>query len=166
MNFTFIGMPGAGKSTIGRKVAEILGYNFIDVDSVLEQNERLKISQLLAKYGENFFLELEEKAILSLDLIDNYVISPGGSVIYVEQAMLFLKNKSKIIFLDVPLKSIEKRLKDTPRGIVGLSGKSLEKLYFERQFLYQKYADVVLKVSEDSGPEEVVRELLLILQMT
>ena len=164
MNFTFIGMPGAGKSTIGRKVAEILQYRFIDVDALLEQKEELRIPEIIAKYGEKHFLKLEEKAVFSLNLIGNCIISPGGSIVYAKQAMMFLKSNSIVIFLDVPLNLIEKRLKDAPRGIIGLSEKSLEKLYFERQILYQKYADVTLKISEDSDPDGVVREVLMILK--
>ncbi len=159
MNFTLIGMPGAGKSTLGKKIAEALQYRFIDIDALIEKKEGLKIPQVLAKAGEKRFLELEEKAVLSLDITVNCIISPGGSIVYLGKAMEFLKNNSKIIFLDAPLSLIKTRLKEAPRGIVGLQ-KSLEKLHSERQMLYQKYADATMKISENSDSGQAAQELL------
>ncbi len=159
MNVTLIGMPGAGKSTIGKKAAEVLSYRFIDIDDALEQKEGLRIPQLLASKGEKLFLEMEGEAVLSLDLKDDCIISPGGSIVYVKKAMAFLKKRSIVVFLDYPLSVIKKRLNDVPRGIVGLGEKNLEEIYSERQALYRKYADVIIELTEKSTPEEVIKEI-------
>ncbi len=164
MNITFIGMPGAGKSTLGKKVAELLHYRFIDIDLLIEQKEKLKLPEVLAKYGEKRFLELEEETIFSLGVLQNSILSPGGSVIYLEKAMEFLKNNSIMVFLDVPFPMIERRIGSAPRGIIGLQEKSLEQLFLERKILYEKDADAVVKVLENSDVEDVVGEALAILK--
>lgn len=145
MNLTLIGMPGAGKSTIGKKLAGELKYNFIDIDKKIEKIEKKSIQKILDSLGEKGFVLVEEREILKLNGVSNAVISPGGSVIYSKKSMELLKKISVIIFLKSSLKKIKKRIYNiNNRGIVGLREKGFEKLYKEREKLYNKYANIII----------------------
>jgi shikimate kinase len=164
VNITLIGMSGVGKSRIGRILSNRLGYNFIDIDEIIEKSSGKKLQEMIEELGNEKFLKTEEKAILGIGKIHNSVISPGGSSIYSETAMNFLKNNSKIIFLNATLEEIEKHNLDfSKRGIVGLE-KGLEKLFDERLPLYRKYADITIDLksnySYDSVANRIVNEVL------
>src|SRR3989344_6556277 len=150
MNLTLIGMPMAGKSTVGKFLAQKLGYAFIDIDKVLEENAGKPLQQILDEAGEEGFLKLEEAAVLSYSsFLQKAVLAPGGSIVYSPVAMEHLKKISTVVFLEVPLEEIKKRIAVGGRGIIGGKEKSLEQLYAERLPLYQKYAEVTV---DASGP--------------
>ena len=161
MNMTLIGMAGAGKSLMGKSLAARLGYRFIDPDEIIEDKMSLKLQEIIDRFGEESFLDIEAQTILDLAPIDHAVISPGGSVVYSGKAMRFLKENSTVIFLDAPLESIEKHIPDQARrGIIGLKKKDLKTLFQERRSLYQKYADITVKLTEDPNVGAVVEEIL------
>jgi shikimate kinase len=161
MNITLIGMAGAGKSVIGRELAKALHYRFIDTDEVIEKELNLRLQEILDQFGEERFLRIEEETVLSLGPLDQCVISPGGSVIYSTEAMKFLKENSVVVFLDVPLESIGKRIPNqSARGIVGLKKKELKVLFHERIPLYKKYADITIEIPERTERETVLKEII------
>lgn len=161
MNITLIGMPGAGKSFFGVRLAENLSCRFIDVDKVIEKKKGFKLQQVIEKLGDEGFLKIEEETILNLGRLNNCVISPGGSVVYSKKAMRFLKKNSIVIFLDAPLESIKRRIANrSTRGIIGLRNKTLEELYEERLVLYRKYADATVKVPDDFNIDSILREII------
>lgn len=152
MNITLIGMSGAGKSRIGQLLAKKMNYRYIDVDRIIEKNNNRRLQELIDSLGDEKFLEIEEKAILSIGRIENSVISPGGSSIYSVAAMNYLKSNSKIVFLNASLEEIKSRNLDfSKRGIVGLKGKGLESLFEERLPLYKRYADVTIDLKNVSN---------------
>lgn len=160
MNITLIGMSGVGKSSIGQLLAQKLHYCFIDIDSVMEKDSGMKLQELIDYLGDAKFIKAEERAILSLGVICDTVISPGGSAIYSESAMEFLKGTSTVVFLNASLDEIKKRtLNFSGRGIVGLKKKGLERLFEERQPLYRKYADVTIDIEKCSA-EQIVDMLI------
>jgi shikimate kinase len=164
VNITLIGMSGVGKSGIGRELSKRVGYIFIDIDEIIEKSSGKKLQEMIDELGNEKFLTTEEKTILGIGRIDNSVISPGGSSIYSEMAMNFLKSISKIVFLNATLEEIEKRNSDfSKRGIVGLE-KGLEKLFDERLPLYRKYADIVIDLksgySYDSAVNRIVKDVI------
>lgn len=161
VNVTLIGMPGVGKSFLGRKLAEKLNFSFLDTDELIEQKNNLSPQQIINKYGDNKFLELERKAILNLGNLTNTVVSTGGSVVYIEEAMEFLKKFSKVIFLHAPLEIIKKRLTDKEvRGIVGLRVKTLEQIFSERNILYSNYADIVIEIKKENNSNKLINKVL------
>ncbi|MFP4654914.1 MAG: shikimate kinase [Methanohalobium sp.] len=163
MNITIIGMAGAGKSTIGKLLAKKLGYRFIDIDKVVEQKSRKSLQELIDSEGERALLELEEETVLGIQLnsTDKYVISPGGSIIYSRPAMEFLKTQSTVIFLDVSFEIITKRLSNfATRGMVGIRNKSLKELFDERRILYNKYADITIKLDKQNKVSETVDHII------
>lgn len=161
MNITFIGMAGAGKSTIGRALAKRLDYTFIDVDKLITEKTGMPLQSLIDKHGDSALIRFEEEAILRLGQVDGCIISPGGSVVYSEKAMEYLKSMSKIIFLDVPFRNIVKRLSNArKRGIVGLRDRSLKDLFEERIVLYQKYADFSIKLQGKENIQGLVEKII------
>ena len=159
MNITLIGMSGVGKSRIGRELAYKVGYNFIDIDEIIERRSGKKLQQMIDELGNEKFLKIEEKSILGIGRIDNSVISPGGSSIYSAKAMNFLKTISKIVFLNATLEEIKKRTSNfSKRGIVGLE-MGLEKLFDERLPLYRKYADITIDLKSGYSDESVVNRI-------
>jgi shikimate kinase len=160
MNVTLIGMSGVGKSRIGHLLAQKLQYDFIDIDRVMEKDSGKKLQDLVNCLGDEKFIEAEENAILGVGKVSNTVISPGGSAIYSEKAMAFLKSISTIVYLDASLEEIKKRIPDfSKRGIVRLVETGLEALYEERLPLYRRYADVTVDV-ENLNDDAVVDTLI------
>ncbi len=161
MNITLIGMSGIGKSIIGKELAKRLKYRFIDTDKKIEEIYKSKLQKILDNFGDEKFLEIEEKTILNLGKIDNYVISPGGSIVYLKDAMKFLKKNSIVIFLNAPLKFIKNRTSDfSQRGIVGYKTKRLKTLFNERYPLYKQYADITINLPEDFDMNTIMNDII------
>lgn len=138
-------MSGVGKSRIGKLLSTKLNYSFIDIDRMIEMGNSKKLQDIVDCLGDEKFLKLEENAIMGIGKISNSVISPGGSSIYSERAMNFLKSISKIVFLNASLEEIKRHTVDfSGRGIVGLKEKGLDRLFEERLPLYKRYAGVTI----------------------
>lgn len=156
-----IGMPASGKSTAGVLAAKTLGYGFIDSDLVLQQRSGMRLSELIEKEGVDGFIRAEEEANCSI-CAKKSVISTGGSVIYSDRAMRYLKGIGKVVYLKLSYETIAKRLGGIllSRGVVIRKGKSLKDLYDERTPLYEKYADIVVDC-EGRILEETVQDICL-----
>jgi shikimate kinase len=160
MNITLIGMSGVGKSRIGRLLSKKLNYAFIDIDAIIEKENGKKLQKIIDCLGDAEFLKLEEKALMSIGQITNSVISPGGSSIYSDKAMLFLKTISKIVFLNASLQVIKRRpVAFSERGIIGLKEKGLTGLFEERLPLYKKYADITIDLEDFN--KDAIAELII-----
>ncbi len=161
-NIVLIGMPSAGKSTVGVIIAKNLGMNFIDTDVLLQTRQGKLLQEILDAEGTEAFLEIEEGAILSIDC-GNTVIATGGSAVYSEKAMEYLKRNGLVIYLHVAMETVNIRLRNLKtRGVVLSKGQTLEDIYRERVPLYEKYADIRLDCSNNSIEdtlEAVHREL-------
>ena len=143
-NIVLIGMPGAGKSTVGVVLAKVAGHKFVDSDLVIQETTGKLLHELITEHGMDGFLEIENKVNAQLEL-SKAVIATGGSVIYGEEAMEHLKEIGLVVYLKLSLESIAERLGDLQqRGVALKEGWGLKELYEERVPLYEKYADVVL----------------------
>ena len=143
-NIILIGMPAVGKSTIGVVVAKRLGYRFIDTDILIQEEEGKLLKDIIAEKGIEGFLEIEDRINANV-IAERSVISPGGSVVYCENAMKHYKEIGKIVYLQASFDTINRRLKNArKRGIVLKDGQSLKDLYDERVRLFEKYADLTI----------------------
>ncbi len=143
-NVILIGMPGSGKSTIGVVLAKLLCYQFVDMDIVIQEQEKRLLREIIADEGNDGFMEIENRVNAEYNA-EYTVIAPGGSVIYGREAMEHLKEIGTIVYLKLSYKSLEERLGDLrARGVVLKDGYTLRDLYNERTPLYEKYADIIM----------------------
>ena len=158
-NIVLIGMPGVGKSTVGVILAKVMGYQFIDADLLIQQQEKRLLHEIIADVGVDGFIQVENRVNASIQA-ERSIIATGGSVVYGREAMEHLKSIGTVIYLKVPYAELEKRLADIQgRGVVLREGQNLHDLYLERTPLYEKYAD--LSISEEGlDVEQTVSEIV------
>jgi shikimate kinase len=158
-NIVLIGMPGAGKSTMGVILAKTLGRNFIDTDIVAQETTGRLLQDIIDTEGTVAFLKTEEKTILSLHC-RNAVIATGGSVVFSEKAIEHLKKEGVVIYMDISFEEMVRRLNNiTTRGIVLVAGQSLLDMYNQRVPLYEECADITIDCS-DGDFEQCIRNVI------
>ena len=149
-NIVLIGMPGSGKSTLGVLLAKALGYSFIDTDLIISRMANKPLQKILNEDGLDSFLQLEEKVGKELEC-DTTIIATGGSMVMSEKAMLNLKKYGKVLYINVPLDEIKKRVTNIKtRGIAFNKGETLDDVYRVRVPLYEKYADITVDFCDTS----------------
>lgn len=154
-NIILIGMPSCGKSTVGVILAKTLGIGFVDTDLIIQQREKRLLQDIIDTDGIEYFLDCEAEAVKSLDC-DNCVIATGGSVVYRQDAIEHLKKNGKVIYLDVPLDEIKRRLNNiSTRGIAAQKDCTIDDIYNERVALYKKYADITFALDGVSVEQTV-----------
>ncbi len=159
INVVLIGMPGVGKSFLGQRLAQRWTIPFIDLDQLFEQQEGTVVEEFISLHGDDAFLKREEEVALSCSFSSSTIIATGGSIIYCQRAMRYLREHATIIFLRASLPLIEKRLSlRQEKNIVGLGGKTIALLLEERQKLYAQFADLIIDVDHLS-PEEILLSL-------
>ena len=158
-NIVLLGMPGAGKSTVGVLLAKALGMPFIDTDLIIQESAGMLLQDIIDTRGIDHFLSVEERVLLNLN-VKNHVIAPGGSVIYSTAVVRHLKAHGVLVYLQLPLSEIEKRLNNIrSRGIVIKKDQKLNDLFAERAPLYEKYADLIIDC-EGKDMERIVSEII------
>jgi shikimate kinase len=158
-NITIIGMPGAGKSTVGVILAKTLGMNFRDTDIVIQQNTGRLLQEIITTDGIEAFLKIEEITILSLTC-NNSIIATGGSVVLSDRSMDHLKRSGLVIYLYIVFEEMVQRLNNiTTRGIVLTEGQSLRDMYNKRIPLYEKYADISIDCSKEDI-EDIIEKII------
>lgn len=144
-NLVFIGMPGSGKSTVGVLVAKRLGLGFVDTDLLIQQQAGRTLQEIVDQDGYLALRRIEEQILLTLE-VEGQVISTGGSAVYSEAAMTHLRQNGTVVFLDIPLDEVRRRIGNySLRGISRRPDQSLEALFEERFALYTRYADLTIK---------------------
>jgi len=139
-----IGMPGAGKSTIGIVLAKALAKDFVDTDLLIQVQHSKTLQDIVDNEGYLKLRNIEEQVLLNTHY-PNHVIATGGSAVYSESAMQHLGHFGQIIFLDVPLIELVERVKDIDtRGLARQPNQSFADLYYERRALYQTHANITI----------------------
>lgn len=154
-----IGMPGAGKSSLGVLLAKATMKDFVDTDMIIQLRANQSLQSIVDNSGYLTLRELEEVVLLDLS-VQQHVIATGGSAVYSEKGMAHLKTLGPIVYLRVSLEELKRRVKDFPtRGIAAIPGKTLDDLYAERCPLYEKYADITIDCDGKTA-EQVVEEIV------
>lgn len=153
-----IGMPGAGKSTVGAMLAGRTGRGFIDTDDLIRSTTGCSLQYIVDTDGYLALRKIEQDVITALTQ-DNQVIATGGSAVYSEAAMSHLAGMATLIYLAVPYDVIEDRISDLDtRGLAKAADQTLADLYAERVPLYEKYARI--HVDANDTPEQVVDNII------
>lgn len=146
-NVVLIGMPGAGKSTIGVLLAKSMLYSFADTDLIIQSKYGTSLCNIIENEGAEGFLAIENDVIAECDFC-NCVVATGGSAVYGEDAMKKLGENGRIIYLKLPVDELKKRLGDIrTRGVAMPACSSIEELYCQRSPLYEKYAHITVDCS-------------------
>ncbi len=162
-NLTLIGMPGAGKSTVGIILAKNLSLGFIDTDVLIQINQQKSLQQIIDETDYLNLRQIEESEICKLN-INNHIIATGGSAAYSEKAMEHLQSISHMIFLEVDYEEIERRIVNfETRGIAKAETQSFRELFEERQILYKKYADTIIPSTRLNQEETAIKIAALFL---
>ncbi|EYE89687.1 shikimate kinase [Fervidicella metallireducens AeB] len=156
-NIVLIGMPGCGKTTIGRLLADNLSLPFVDVDEYIEKKTGKSVRQLFSR-GEEFFREIETTAIKEISSLSPRVIATGGGVVKKEVNMDILSKNSIIIFINRPIEDIVKDIDADSRPLLKDNLDRIYSLFYERYPLYLKYCD--LEIKNDIGIDETINEIL------
>lgn len=159
-NIILIGMPGAGKSTVGVVLAKVLGYDFVDTDLVIQKITGQRLEEIISTKGIDEFIKIEGEINCGIDG-EKQIISPGGSIIYNDKAMNHFSSIGVIVYLNHSYDEIKLRLGDLKnRGVVLKENQTLHDLYLERTPYYEKYADINLKLPKGISIKATVKRLI------
>ena len=148
-SISLIGMAGAGKSTVGRELANILNFRLIDSDVLIEEQQGKSLQKILDDEGYIRLREIENSVLKNLHFKE-IILSTGGSAVYSDEAMKHIQQNSKVIFLDVSLSEILERVPSFyDRGFAKAPSQSIEDAFEERQELYNKYSHHIVSNTED-----------------
>lgn len=159
-NIVLIGMPGAGKSTLGVVLAKVMNKGFIDCDLVIQGKCGKTLQAIIDERGPKAFIALEGEILSALEAEDS-IIATGGSAVYSDAAMRHLAAGGTVVYLRISYGSLAGRLGDLQeRGVVlqGGASMSLRELYDERAPLYERCADLTVDV-DDLSIADAVRKV-------
>ncbi|MCC5634774.1 shikimate kinase [Nostoc sp. CHAB 5844] len=156
-----IGMMGAGKTTVGRLLAQQLSYGFVDTDDVIAKAAGRSINQLFAEEGEAAFRQLESDVLAQVSAHLNLTVATGGGIVMRRENWSYLRH-GLIVWLDVPVELLYIRLaEDTTRPLLQEPDPQakLRSLLEQRQPLYAQ-ADLHIMVQEDETPEQIANKVM------
>lgn len=143
-NIVLIGMPGAGKSTVGIVLAKQTARDFVDTDVLIQTSRQCSLQDIMDGDGYQALRQIEEQVLLGIN-VQNHVIATGGSAAYSEVGMHHLKAYGRVVFLEVELATLRQRIHDfDTRGIAKRPEQTFADLFEERFQLYTRYADVTV----------------------
>jgi len=156
-NIVLIGMPGTGKSVVGRALADRLGYTFVDVDDLIVRATGKTLPEILRTEGLEAFLSTEGRIGMNLKC-ENTVIATGGSMVLSDAAMVHLRKNGTAVWLETPLSQIADRMPENlvDRGIAAPPGVTIQQIYEQRAPLYAQYADLI--VASRKGEDDTARQ--------
>ena len=164
MNILLTGFMCAGKTTIGRKLAKLLEYSFIDTDTEIEEDQGCSVTDIFKYGGEECFSDMETRQLEKLKSVDNSVIATGGGIILRRQNQRMLQKIGKRVYLKVPRGELLKRVKnDLKRPLLKDKDPEtvLNEMYEERGLLYEQ-AECIIETAQKSQ-QQIASEIIRIL---
>ncbi|MFS1526071.1 shikimate kinase [Microbulbifer sp. 2304DJ12-6] len=144
-SIVLIGMPGAGKSTLGVLLAKEMALDFVDTDVLIQARKGKTLQQIIAESGYLNLRRIEGEIIASAHL-PRHVIATGGSAVYSDAGMANLRSLGAVVFLECSAEALRRRIHNyESRGIAKAPGQTFEALFLERQALYRQYADMTVR---------------------
>ena len=163
-----IGMPGGGKSTVGRQLAKCLDLKFTDTDALIEQRIRQSIRSFFEREGEERFRDLEQDIIDELTAASDGVLATGGGVVLREANRRHLRDRSTVVYLRSTPEELARRLRhDTQRPLLQVADPlaRLRQLYEERDPLYRETAHFVIETGRPASVHALVNMILMQLEL-
>lgn len=159
-NVVLIGMPGSGKSTIGRIIAQRLDYAFVDTDTMIEEAHG-RIPDIFAKQGEAAFRKFELEDAKQAAENTNTVVSTGGGIVQTPEAMAALRQTGTIVYIDRPLELLLNEVDTSNRPLLAGGRERLVSLYEKRHSLYRQYADITARNAADaqSCADHIIKQI-------
>ncbi|MDD3150869.1 MAG: shikimate kinase [Candidatus Gastranaerophilales bacterium] len=159
-NIVLIGLMGSGKTTIGKLLAQKLGLNFIDTDSIIEKEANKTINEIFENYGEELFRKLESNTIKEISKREEKVISTGGGIVENPENMQNLRKNGIIVYLEAGPKELYERIKgDNNRPLLKNNPKDTLKNLFEKRSPLYKQADIIVN-TEHKESYEIINEII------
>jgi shikimate kinase len=159
-NIILTGIPGVGKTSVGKQLARDLGYAFVDTDLLIETDQRMDIPSIFSKQGEPFFRDVEARIIRQVLENENQVISTGGGAVIRDENRSAFKKSSMVICLMADPEIIYERIKhETHRPLLRTQDpkRTIKELLESREKFYRQ-ADLIIDTSEKSV-DEAVKEI-------
>jgi len=155
-NIILIGMPGAGKSTVGPKLADKLSFSFLDTDTIIREKTGRELRNIVEEDGFEAFLNIQRKIIMQQHF-DRNVIATGGSVVLDEELMQFFIENGCVVYLELDIETLEERLAPG-RRLARANGQTFRDMFEQRKPLYEKYADIK-QICSGKLPEDIAVEI-------
>lgn len=156
-NIVLIGMPGSGKTTLGRALAQGLKMDFYDVDEYIEIREGRRIPEIFSSNGEGYFRRIESQAVEEIAKKENAVISTGGGIVLDKRNISALTRRGVVFFINRPIEKIARDINISERPLLAKDREKIYNIYKERLRLYKEYS--CFEIVNDHGIEEAVKEI-------
>jgi len=154
-----IGMPGSGKTTLGKQIAINLSQPFVDTDRLIEMDFDCSLQDIVNEKGNMALRKAEQETLLNHTYY-NQTVATGGSVVYSEIGMKHLASFGTLVFLNTSLDELRRRIDDyETRGIAIRPGQTFDELYDERLALYRKYCNIEIDC-DNKDPQTIVEEII------
>ena len=151
MKIFFIGMMGSGKTTLAKKLSDLMNKSYVDIDNLIEMEENMSISEIFSNYGEDYFRKIESIKLQSI--VNSKIIACGGGIIIHKNNREFLNENGFTIYLKTSLPILAKRLKGKNRRPL-LNNEDLQNslrgIYHKRRKLYEDTADLIIEADGKS----------------
>ena len=158
-NVILTGMMGSGKTTVGRELAAVLSYSFIDLDEIIEKKFG-KISDIFAQKGEEYFREAETQELKNLKEKEKFVLSTGGGIILKDENIEILKKIGQVFYLSAKSETIYERIKNqNHRPLLNTENpkKSIEEILNKRLEQYEKSGEKI--ITDSKSAKEIAGEI-------
>ncbi len=162
MNIVLTGFMASGKTTIGKRISELCGYEFVDTDEMTEEIAKKSINEIFASEGEEYFRQLESDVIARAATADKTVISTGGGVVLRAENIEELRKTGRVFFLNADFSVIESRVLNAMASRPLMRGQSMEEIkkrYADRMPYYNN-CDVKIHITEETTPDDAAKEIL------